>query len=786
MIRALFLEELSLWTWLWQSTLFVVIGLAGSFLLRRRPGRACQGLFLAMTAAVLVPVMSVLVGHFGLGLFAPEPVTHEPDISYQVFTMNYDVSPVVPPADVQLDIEPAEIQTDEVSFEPTPVKAAPQRIDIPWRLVLLYGWMIAALILLGRLCVAFVGGIYLLRRTKSHCCERIQRAANSARARLGITKDLRIRCGKEVHSPMIWCWSRRLVLLVPVDLDDSVNWVDVICHELAHWRRRDHLIGLVAELVVCSLPWNPFLWWAKRRMVRLSEQACDDWVLAGGQAGVDYAQSLLNLSPKGQMAFLPTMIGKEKPMKERIYRIVKEKSGDPRIGIRWVLAMTLIAAALTVGVAFAQRRPERFEPPDHERQELLEHRARLEDRAQGLEREIARVKDKLVDLEESGKGEGEEAHALRAELREMRENMAVLKRELRGFEVERRERETRPPWEGREQRHEILRRLEELGHETAKELEKLGAQQPGRSEEAHALHRRMWELNEQMREVRRTLSRQLQDPDRRRAELEDRERPEIDRRMQELVRHLEELKMNARDKERVLHELEEQEKGETEDAHVIRRKLEEIHERMHAVEKELVEVERERAMREDSGRLERVPVPEAMMHEREELGEKARLIELELRELGDEHPERAEKLEKDLHEIHKRIEQMDHFEGQRRHIEDPRRLHIEELNVRREHLQARMQEMEHVLAELNEQGKGESEKAHNLGRELRALHEQLDATERELDNVHREGPQEPERDDLEREVQDLRRQVNSVNEQMGELRELLTRLLDEKNRREHE
>jgi hypothetical protein len=74
MIRELFLEDLSLWGCVWQSALFAVIGLVGSFLLRRRPARASQVLFLAMIAAVLVPTMSVLVKHFQLGVFTTEPI----------------------------------------------------------------------------------------------------------------------------------------------------------------------------------------------------------------------------------------------------------------------------------------------------------------------------------------------------------------------------------------------------------------------------------------------------------------------------------------------------------------------------------------------------------------------------------------------------------------------------------------------------------------------------------------------------------------------------------------
>ena len=207
MIRALFLEQWSLWTWVWQSTLFALVGLVGSFLLRRRPARACQGLFIAMIAAVLVPIMSAWVGHFGLGLFAPDQVTHEPEITSPVFAMDYEALAAVLPADVQFDAKPADVQAEVMPVEPAPVKAAPQSIDIPWRLVLLYGWMIATFILLGRLFVAFVGGVCLLRGAQSPCCERIQRAARAARARLGTTKDLRIRSGRNVRSPMIWCWS---------------------------------------------------------------------------------------------------------------------------------------------------------------------------------------------------------------------------------------------------------------------------------------------------------------------------------------------------------------------------------------------------------------------------------------------------------------------------------------------------------------------------------------------------------------------------------------------------
>ena len=57
------------------------------------------------------------------------------------------------------------------------------------------------------------------------------------------------------------------------------RWSAILCHELAHWKRADHLAALVAELLTCLLPWQPLAWVVRARMADLSELACDDWAL---------------------------------------------------------------------------------------------------------------------------------------------------------------------------------------------------------------------------------------------------------------------------------------------------------------------------------------------------------------------------------------------------------------------------------------------------------------------------------------------------------------------------
>jgi beta-lactamase regulating signal transducer with metallopeptidase domain len=290
--------------------------------------------------------MSVLVKHFELGVFTAE-LTVLPTVAMEI------------PAEVSVVSVSPEIQLEahEAVADIKSAASSSHDADIPWRTIMLCGWMAASLILLGRLSVDVVNGIRLLRRAQSQIRGHIERAADSARAKLGIAKALHIRSSVDVRSPVIWCWSPIPVLLVSTDLDDGLDWVSVIYHELAHWRRCDHISGLIAELIVCILPWNPLLWWSKKRMVRFSEQACDDWVVAGGQSAEDYAQSLLNFTPQKQVAFVPAVVSSKKTLAGRIRRIVEERCKSPYIGFRWSVTASAIAGCIAVGIAFAQTRP---------------------------------------------------------------------------------------------------------------------------------------------------------------------------------------------------------------------------------------------------------------------------------------------------------------------------------------------------------------------------------------------------------------------------------------------
>lgn len=430
-----------------QGTACITAGLGASFLWRRRAAKAHQALLVGLVAAVVTPALYLAVKHFELGLLVAETTTSEVAAPSEE---GFDLS-------VFRDLVAAELPAVETMAErpasdvAETIPAAPPATELTvasWNTILFGGWIVAAALLLSRLLVRFLLGRHVLRHAVATHSEHLHHAVEIAKARVGIEHRVRLQSSDKVRSPIIWCWSRTPVLLVHEDAEDATpgtDWAGVFCHELAHWKRRDHASGLFAELLTVALPWHPLLWWAKSRLLRLSEEVCDDWAVYGAPAAVEYAESLLDLSPESQLAFLPTVVGKERVMKARISRIVTDRCGNPRIGTRWTMAAALLAVLATVGMALAQRRPDRPELRQvREREEAreLEGDERRELAIAGRRNVLQRMLEQLVAqsrqteaaLREGGDALGEEGHLLRSELDALREHIGIVERELHNLD----------------------------------------------------------------------------------------------------------------------------------------------------------------------------------------------------------------------------------------------------------------------------------------------------------------------------------------------------------------
>ncbi|MGE5296637.1 MAG: M56 family metallopeptidase, partial [Solirubrobacterales bacterium] len=340
-----------LWTLAWQSALCLAAGLVGSHLLRRRAVRAHQVLLLGLIAAVLIPAISEIVKQNHWGLFVAERAVPLPERR-------------VPPSQPALAMEPR-ATASSMTTAPRPIESVvttstslTKRLDCT-RLAMLL-WLLASSVLLLRLASQFFLAWRLVKRSQAIAEPSIAEMLDDTRSKLAVQVDVFVRCDERVRSPIIWCWGRRPTLLLPTgscEREDGLDWPSVICHELAHWKRRDHIHGLVAELLVCAMPWQPLAWWTRRRLETLSEEACDDWVIASGQVATRYARTLLDLLPQSRAALVPGVVSSRSGLSSRVRRILHDTCGNPRPGLRWSLAAFLFCGGFSLGVAFAQTRP---------------------------------------------------------------------------------------------------------------------------------------------------------------------------------------------------------------------------------------------------------------------------------------------------------------------------------------------------------------------------------------------------------------------------------------------
>lgn len=340
-----------LWALAWQSTLCLAAGLGASRLLRRQAVRAHQVLLLGLFAAAIIPAISQIVKQNQWGLFVAERAV--PLLTETAFPSQQEI-----PA--RSTAVAAHTATTPRPIAYTAAKSIPPAKRFDWPRAAMLLWLVASTALLLRLAAQFLLAWRAVRRSQGITVSVLAEMIAAAKDKLAIDADVAVRCNNRVHSPVIWCWGRRPILLLPAGTcgtEDGLDWPSILCHELAHWKRQDHIHGLLAELAVCAMPWQPLAWWVRRRLEALSEEACDDWVIASGQAATRYAKTLLDLLPQKHAALVPGVVASRSGLSARIRRILHNTCGNPRPGLQWTLAASLFCGGFSLGVAFAQTRP---------------------------------------------------------------------------------------------------------------------------------------------------------------------------------------------------------------------------------------------------------------------------------------------------------------------------------------------------------------------------------------------------------------------------------------------
>ena len=172
---------------------------------------------------------------------------------------------------------------------------------------------------------------------------------------LGLGRVPRVRLIPGTLAPMVWSLGRPAVFFPSELLTrlDAAQRASLIAHELAHLKRRDHVVRWVELAALALYWWCPLVWLARRELQRAEEECCDAWVVATLRAGHTYASALLDtldfLAEAPAAPALASGMGTAATVKRRLVLILDGRTPNrlPRSGrvLLALLALGLLPVA---------------------------------------------------------------------------------------------------------------------------------------------------------------------------------------------------------------------------------------------------------------------------------------------------------------------------------------------------------------------------------------------------------------------------------------------------------
>ena len=210
-------------------------------------------------------------------------------------------------------------------------------------------WALGSAFVLFWYCTGYFIGARRLRQAQM-ASPLVQAAANALTSR-----HVRMLLADDDQGPFVRGIFRPAIVLPA----SAASWDEnrlraVLLHELAHVRRGDCRVQLLAQ-IACTVYWfNPLIWIAARALRIERERACDDEVLACGAVPSAYAADLLDLARAQQRHPLSSAIlGMARPseLEGRLVAILAHpRARVPARATRFVAALAMCAlAAVTLG-----------------------------------------------------------------------------------------------------------------------------------------------------------------------------------------------------------------------------------------------------------------------------------------------------------------------------------------------------------------------------------------------------------------------------------------------------
>ena len=260
---------------------FVIFAVAGLFAFwLRRKSAAVRGFVwsMAIVGCLIVPLFSLVLPKWELGILPVE----------------------TPTSIAQSQLSPKPVSSIPItSTQPQPNSLTDQSnllTALHWTNWIAIVWAGAGLFLLIRLIVG-IGAVWDISARSNNFSRAVKQFPSNW------NQQANVRLSDKITVPMVWGFLRPVILL-PVDADQwqTERLRAVLLHELAHIKRWDWTMLIVAQ-IMCTVYWfNPLVWFAAHWMRIEAEQACDDQVLNAGYQSTDYAQLLLDITRNVKIA----------------------------------------------------------------------------------------------------------------------------------------------------------------------------------------------------------------------------------------------------------------------------------------------------------------------------------------------------------------------------------------------------------------------------------------------------------------------------------------------------
>jgi beta-lactamase regulating signal transducer with metallopeptidase domain len=336
----------------WQIAIVVAAVWLVSRIASKRSARFRHLLWVAVFLKLVLPPMLATPWSVG-NLLAEIPDAYVPsaiqDAGFMAKDRASEAEPSATPAMAMRSTTGPEFLADTTSEIASPAHTS--SLSIPaWCMAV---WAFIALGLAAAVGWQYCRFVRLVLRHATAAPETLQAVVNAQADQLGVSRNVPILVSPAIHTPAVFGFLRPSIVL-PADWDEQFTAGDlagILAHEVAHIKRGDLPVTVIAAMLSCVYWFHPAVWFANLQQRREREMACDDVVLESSrQPGKAYAATLLRAAEQftGETPVGAGFLGLMELSDNLLHRVRAATDAGRARRMGWGSAVVLIAGLLVL------------------------------------------------------------------------------------------------------------------------------------------------------------------------------------------------------------------------------------------------------------------------------------------------------------------------------------------------------------------------------------------------------------------------------------------------------